>query len=112
MAPMVNVPTPTMVAVWPAVKLPVTPAMVKPVTLSGVSASLSLVSTLPVATLSSARVPVSAVITLEALTDVMVVVVWLPVSSVVGVAVKSGPLVAKPMVGSTRAAVASSITEL
>ncbi|MNP73511.1 hypothetical protein D3C76_1702340 [compost metagenome] len=68
---MVNVPTPTMVAVWPAVKPPAMPATVKLATLSGVSASLSLLSTLPVATLSSANVPVSAVSTLGALMNVV-----------------------------------------
>ena len=65
--PMVNVPTPTMVAVWPAVKLPAMPATVKLETLRGVSASLSLPNTFPVATLSSTCVPVSAVSTPGAL---------------------------------------------
>ncbi|MCY1560939.1 hypothetical protein D9M68_981370 [compost metagenome] len=58
---MVRVPTPAMVAVWPAVKLPVTPAMVKLDTLRLLSTSESLLSTLPVAGVSSATVLLSAV---------------------------------------------------
>ncbi|MCY1305888.1 hypothetical protein D9M70_557170 [compost metagenome] len=49
-----------MVAVWPAEKLPVTPATLKLATLREVSTSLSLPSTLPVAGLSSVTVLVSA----------------------------------------------------
>ncbi len=49
-----------MVAVLPAVKLPCTPVMLKLSTLSVLSTSLSLLSTLPVAGVSSATLLLSA----------------------------------------------------
>ena len=61
-----------MVAVWPAVKVPLTPAMLKVDTLRTLSMSLSLLSTLPIAGVSSAMVCVSAVKTLGSSTAVTV----------------------------------------
>ena len=71
-APIVNVPTPVIVAVWPAliVELPHSNC----VTLSGSpSTSVSLLSTLPVATVSSLVVTVSDTPTGASFTDVIAI---------------------------------------
>ena len=58
---MVSVPTPVIVAVWPAANEPATPATVNWVTVSGsTSTSLSLASTLPETGVSSGVLPTSA----------------------------------------------------
>ncbi|MNI55696.1 hypothetical protein D3C73_1106590 [compost metagenome] len=72
MAPITRLPTLAMVAVWPAVKVPLTPSMVKVTTLRTLSMSLSLLSTLPIAAVSSAVTWVSAVKTLGSSTAVTV----------------------------------------
>ena len=72
-APMVTVPTPGMVAVSPALNVPVTPSMVKLSTVRGLlSISLSLLNTLPVAIVSSVMVLVSATMMLGSSTGLII----------------------------------------
>ncbi|MNE48033.1 hypothetical protein D3C80_1424720 [compost metagenome] len=77
----VRVPTPTMTALEPAVKVPVTPDTLKLATVRVLSTSLSLPSTLPLAGLSSATVLVSGATTDASSTGVTVMfsVLSLPV---------------------------------
>ncbi len=65
-----RVPTPVSVAVCPAGVVAMAPATRKPVTVSTLSGSLSLVSTLPVQAPSSASVPLSATATVGSSTGV------------------------------------------
>ena len=74
LAAMVSVPLPVMVAVWPAVNDPVTPEMANEDTVRAPSTSESLVSTLPVAALSSRTVAVSLPRVAASLTAVTVMV--------------------------------------